>query len=143
MLETPFASMELGNVWVNESQPDPGVYRLVAETYRTAATIAGQHWTKTPDDLKAAAVEYLKRRRSMEAQMAQEYGRTQTIHESLKEQPYGYQIELWGQDSEGRQFRYWAIVGAVKVVAIYMETYSQSEAALEQIFRAFLKGLRA
>lgn len=143
MLDTPFGSVELGSVWAVESQPDPGVYQLVAESYRTAATIAGKRWRKKPDDLKVTAAEYLKLRRSVEAQMAQEYGRTQTIHESLKEQPYGYQIELWGQDSEGRQFRYWAIVGSVKVVEIYMETYSQSEVALEEIFRTFLKGLHA
>lgn len=140
VLTTPDYQLEYDSSWqISERQNPPG-YRLYSLNLKTEVTLSSLRFDAGQDILELSK-KWLEARISAELKAMSEINREVSINKSLKPIQIGYQVEYWGDDSEGRRFRYWGVVTEKKLVNVYVESYIQPSDEIETILKIILGNL--
>lgn len=127
--------------WAKGETDNPPGYTLESKELSTKVTLSSLSYPEGKD-LAELSKQWLILRLNSENDTLKESGRTAEIEESNKQIPIGYQVEYWGEDSNGRNFRFWSAITKNKIINIYIESNKQDSSRLEATFRSFLKTLR-
>jgi hypothetical protein len=143
IVETPAFKLKFEGDWTRLKTSDAEQVVLRSVRLDVTATVSFQLLGGKSADTERVANKLRELRVEAEEASARELDLNLTIVEPIVvPMKGGHQVAYYGRDDKGRQFRYLGAVLPNKVVNIYVESPSKSEAGLKAVFDDLLRGLR-
>lgn len=143
VVDTPAFKLKLGGDWTRLKSSDTEQVVLRSGRFDVTATVSYQLIRAKASDTERIATKLKEFRLQAEEAGAREFNLKLTIAEPIVvSMKGGHQVAYYGRDDKGRQFRFLGAVFSDKIVNIYLESPTKSEAGLKAVFDELLSGLR-